>query len=116
MFGFELPVQVYSDGQAAIDAIKDGYGRMVYTKRTHGLSLAWLHELFLKPWLHIFKIPTERNLADLMTKALGRIKLQFFMENIGLRTNDAEEQLRASVHPGGRVVDKIKGAIGQQEL
>ena len=62
-------VQVLGDNEAMCRVIKSGKNpTMRYLHRTHGVSIAWLHERFKSSDLSLIAICTSRMSADIFTK------------------------------------------------
>ena len=73
----DVPIHIYGDSSAALGAInREGAGKM---KHIHVRQL-WLQQMLREKRLKVFKISTEENVADLMTKHLSaKRKLLFTM-------------------------------------
>jgi hypothetical protein len=77
----KLPVRVYTDsGSARLMAYRRGPGRMKHIE----LRQLWLQEQVRSKMFEIEKIPTEQNLADVLTKPLGKERLEYFRPRLGL--------------------------------
>ena len=63
-------IQVHEDNQAMIAVVRSGKNpTMRHIKRTHGVSIAWLHERFEEPFLSLHYEISTRMAADIYTKA-----------------------------------------------
>lgn len=80
IFGNEIRMKVFSDSDAAIGAIKDGWGKMRYVKKTQRVSVGWLNDIFQESELELAKIDGTKNIGDMLTKELERVKHQ---ESVG---------------------------------
>ena len=62
-------LHVHEDNQAMIRVVQTGKNpTMRYIGRTHGVSVAWLHEIFQKPELSLAYEVSARMCADIFTK------------------------------------------------
>jgi hypothetical protein len=61
------------DNTATIQVIKAGYSaKLRYMNRTHRIDIAWLSQVFQEvPNTVMYHCPTDRQRADLLTKAFG---------------------------------------------
>ena len=71
LFGYTLPIIVESDATAALGAVRNGFGPMIYMAKTHRISHGFLHDFFEEPGRDHIKVHTDDNEGDLFTKALG---------------------------------------------
>ena len=63
-------VQFLEDNQAAIQVLKSGRSPALrHLDRTHRVSLAWLHDVFSKLPIELQYIASEKEAADIFTKA-----------------------------------------------
>ena len=77
----QLPVHVYTDSSSArLMAYKRSPGRMKHIE----LRQLWLQEQVRSKMFEIEKIPTEQNLADVLTKPLSKERLKYFRPRLGL--------------------------------
>ena len=83
-FGYTLkgPSVLHMDNQSAISVSKNPkhHGRMKHLD----LKYYWLRDQVNMGVIRILHLRTDEMPADLMTKALGRIKVQLFTKMIGL--------------------------------
>lgn len=77
------PVQVYEDNSGAVAITK--YGN--YTKNAKHIEIQYhfVHENFLAKVIDVIKIKTEDNLADILTKALGKRKFIYIRNLLNLK-------------------------------
>ncbi|KAA8497537.1 Retrovirus-related Pol polyprotein from transposon TNT 1-94 [Porphyridium purpureum] len=67
---------VRCDNEAAVASVKKGWSdKLLHMAKTHGVELAWLHELTEQAKnLLLMRVGTKQNTADMMTKALSADK------------------------------------------
>eukprot|EP01068_Selenidium_serpulae_P004673 Selendium_serpulae@DN3694_c0_g1_i1.p1 len=81
-----IPMTLHMDSTAALSAITKGYSkRLGHTPSTHQVSLSWMQEVFEHENRKLVKIPSKDNVADMLTKPLGRHKLTEFCKFVGLQ-------------------------------
>jgi len=69
---FRLPLHFKEDNQATMKIIQSGRSpAMRHVGRTHGVCMAWLHEVFAKPEMKLEFVDTLHQAADIFTKAFG---------------------------------------------
>lgn len=81
----KLPFHVFTDSSAAKSAVEDGYGRMKCTKRTHRISIGWVKDLVGSGLIELKKMDGASNVADAMTKFLGRSMQNEGVARLGIR-------------------------------
>jgi hypothetical protein len=70
LLGFDVPLIYEGDNAAACSAIRAGYSdKLAYMKKTQGISIAWAHTNMSN---FLEQIPSDKNVADSMTKALPK--------------------------------------------
>lgn len=77
------PVQVYEDNSGAISITK--YGN--YTKNAKHIEIQYhfVHENYLAKVIDVIKIKSEDNVADILTKALGKQKFIYLRNLLNLK-------------------------------
>ena len=73
-------VTIYVDNQSAIKLAKHSMVRP-RTKHIH-MRFHWLREQVQAGLINLVYVPTDKNVADMFTKNLGRIKLQTFLQQL----------------------------------
>jgi len=92
LLGSEIFVDVETDAQAALQAIKAGFShRLQHLKKWVGIDIAWMHQVFFegdveggKP-LSLRKVDTLVNTSDIGTKPLDGRRLRLLAEMCGMR-------------------------------
>ena len=68
VFGFEIEAKILVDSTTAIQAVSAGFSqRMRYARKSQGVVLGWLHDMFEG---RLDKIDTRVNVSDIETKPL----------------------------------------------
>jgi hypothetical protein len=68
VFGFEIEAKILVDSTTAIQAVSAGFSqRMRYARKSQGVVLGWLHDMFQD---RVEKIDTYVNASDIETKPL----------------------------------------------
>lgn len=77
------PVQIYEDNSGAVAITK--YGN--YTKNSKHIEIQYhfVHENYLTKVIDVIKINTEENIADILTKALGKRKFIYLRDLLNLK-------------------------------
>ena len=82
--GFPMPTSsvLYMDNQLAIQVAKhpEHHGRM----KQLDLSWFWLRDVVDQETISPTYVPTDEITADLLTKALSRLKVEYFCKQMGL--------------------------------
>ena len=109
MLEFEPTIRFVMDSQAALCAIRAGFSKTMRTiRKTHQVSLAWIHEQFCAgdrtPVDTLFYIESPVNAADLGTKVLLVELFDRFTRFLGIRyaTSDSQKRcicVECQVHP-----------------
>lgn len=83
------PTPLYGDNTAAIDVAHDPMhrGRAMHIERRH----LKVRELVSKELIAMRWVPTQANMADALTKALGAVRFTAMRELIGMRPNTATQ-------------------------
>ena len=70
----EKPINIYEDNSGAVSIAK--YGN--FTKRSKYIEVHYhfVNENYEKGLIEIVKVSSEKNVADVLTKALGRIRFE----------------------------------------
>ena len=106
-------IQVHEDSQAMIAVVRSGKNpTMRHIKRTHGVSIAWLHELFQGANLSLCYEISTRMAADMYTKGFtDPMKWQMVCETISViypkclnNSSFFEDALDQSPSPSGGVL------------
>ena len=84
------PVELHCDNQGAIALVKDNKFHL-HTKHID-LRFHFVREAVEDNKITITYIPTEENVADILTKALVRLKFKAFVERLGLRGRKEESE------------------------
>ena len=95
LFGRKATLTVYEDNSACLQIIKTGRNPALrHIQRTHNVSAQWLHWNFYeeddstveKPYLKIKGVETEKQFADIFTKAFTKpAEWARVVANVGLR-------------------------------
>ena len=82
-YTFNTGSKLYMDNQSAISVAKnpEHYGRMKHLDLRH----YWLRDIVDSSQIDVLYIPTRDMPADIMTKALGRVKVGEMCAMLGLR-------------------------------
>ena len=82
-YTLDKPSTLYVDNQSAISVAKDPehHGRMKHLD----LRYFWLRDAVQEGKIQVIHCPTDRMPADLLTKALERLKVSACVEMLGLR-------------------------------
>ena len=107
--GEAVDVNLFSDASSAISFSKrQGLGRMRHLE----LKELWIQEQLGQGWLHIEKVETSYNLADLFTKAY-RSQADFEIHKAQLQlSNEAEEQIAVTSTVSDRDACERCGSYG----
>lgn len=76
------PIKIYEDNLGAVDISHLGN----FTKKSKYIEVHYhfVNENYVDGIIDIIKIETNENIADILTKALGRNKFEYFKENLNL--------------------------------
>ena len=82
-YTFSTPSPLHIDNQSALSVAKnpEHHGRMKHLD----LRYYWLRDVVEAGQIDVCYLPTKSMPADIMTKALGRIKVQEMCELLGIR-------------------------------
>ena len=83
LFDYVLHITIESDASAAIGAVRNGFGPMIYMAKTQRISHAFLHDFFEDPERDHEKIGTDDNESDMLTKALFNPRFAELRESSG---------------------------------
>ena len=73
------------DNMATIQAIKRGYSqKLAHLTKALALRISFLGDMVQQELIDLQFVPTDKNVADFMTKALQRVKLQEALKMAGL--------------------------------
>ena len=76
--------RLYLDASVAVSIAINGESRvMAYLRKTQAVDLAWLRDTIRQLGITPFKIETERNVADLWTKAVSEAVLRTLLPLLG---------------------------------
>ena len=82
-------MRLFLDAKSTIQMIlKAGSSKVRYTRRTTGISIYWLHELFRGLYAEIDHKSGEELCADTFTKPLDILKFDKFRAMLGLTSED----------------------------
>ena len=85
VLGHDVPLVLHEDNQACIHILNSGYSaRMKSMNRTHKLSIAALHESIQNLELKLEYTESEKQLADMFTKALAKVKFQAALTKLNI--------------------------------
>lgn len=73
----DQPVKIYDDNSGAIAIAK--FGNLTKNSKYIEVHYYFVNECYERKIIDIVKVESERNLADISTKALGRTKLEFIL-------------------------------------
>lgn len=73
-----LKTKVYEDNTGAIALANNG----IFTKRSKHIDVAYhfVHDLVVRNEYSIVQVRSDKNIADVFTKALGRVKFEYFCQ------------------------------------
>ena len=75
---------LYLDASVAVSVCTSGESKLLgYIKKTQAVDLLWLRDILRHLGLTPTKIGTERNVADMWTKAISRATLEKLLPLIG---------------------------------
>ena len=78
--GKTVGVEMGIDASAALALLqREGLGKAKHIQ----VQSLWLQESVREKLLHVHKVPTDRNPADLFTKGLPGTKISYFMHQLG---------------------------------
>ena len=75
VFGREVDLHCYQDNSAVIQIVQSGYSpKLRHVSKTHRINLSSLYEVFEDPHTNLGYIATDKQCADVFTKALTPVK------------------------------------------
>ena len=82
-YKFDAPSTLYMDNQSALSVAKnpEHHGRMKHLD----LRFYWLRDIVADGQITVHYMPTDTMPADVMTKALSRVKVQDMCSMLGLK-------------------------------
>ena len=81
VFGHEVELHCYQDNSAVIQIVQRGYSaKLRHVSKTHRINLSSLYEAFEDPRTHLGYIATDKQCADIFTKALQPVKFPAALE------------------------------------
>ena len=91
LLGRAVSLQVMEDNQATILVVKAGWSpKLRHIQRGHKVDLGSLSEEFNEPGLSLEYVETDRQAADIFTKALEPQKWQNALNLLGMRIDAGE--------------------------
>lgn len=75
---FKNPLKIYEDNSGAVAIAK--FGNMTKNSKYIEVHYHFINECCEKEIIEIIKVESENNVADILTKALGRNKLETFSQ------------------------------------
>ena len=87
LLGRSVVLEVLEDNQATIIVVRKGYSpKLRHIQRTHRVNLASLKEVFDKDSVELSYVETDKQAADIFTKALEPQKLGAALKMLGIET------------------------------
>ena len=78
--------RIYVDASVCESVSAAGESRsMTYLSKSQGVDLLWLRDILRHLNIVVIRIPSERNLADILTKAIARKILEALLPILGRR-------------------------------
>ena len=75
VFGREVLLQCHQDNSAVIQIVHAGYSpKLRHVSKTHRIDLSSLYEVYEDPYVRLTYINTDKQRADIFTKALAPAK------------------------------------------
>lgn len=85
VLGRTIPLHIYVDATTCKRAAEKGVSKqMRYLSKTQQVDLFWLRDVVSLPDIHLEKVNTHDNIADIMTKPLDTSKLRKHRLSLGL--------------------------------
>ena len=87
VFGREVENHCYQDNSAVIQIVQSGYSaKLRHVSKTHRINLSSLYEAFEDPRTHLGYIATDKQCADIFTKALQPVKFPAALELLKMQS------------------------------
>ena len=79
---FEKPIKIYEDNSGAIAIAK--FGNLTKNSKYIEIHYHFINECYERKIIKIVKVDSENNVADILTKALGRVIFEAFRNTLKL--------------------------------